>query len=271
MTSEASPSHARLVFTPVRALAATVTCAAVITALLAAAHVILHKFSAETLATFGACAWLLVTTLLLVFLYGEESRLARELRTARVGSEIARTQAIRRRKRAPWFARFTAPPHGFAALLVTEGDSVAAHETLSSGSPLFYGGALATLRKAVEADAARDEGEAALGESIRTLLELPDLHAPEVDHYRTHVLVKAILQLGDPLTARDVEADLGASPDDEVRMYALWLRTWFDLTSSSPEVDEGERRRAALMARNSGAVDLATRLLGEAKEDRAEA
>jgi hypothetical protein len=180
---------------------------------------------------------------------------------------VARAQAVRRRNRTPWFSRFTAPPHGFAALLIAEGDPSGALDVLAKGSPLFLGGALATLRRVVEADAHRSDGEAALGRSIRELLELPSVGAVEADRYRVHVLVKAILELGDPLTARDVEGDLGASPDEDVRLYAAWLRTWFDLdTSTSAPLAEGERSRAALLARNAGALDLADRLNAQSSE-----
>ena len=74
----------------------------------------------------------------------------------------------------------------------------------------------------------------------------------EADLYRMHVLVKAILEQGDADTAIDLVEKLAASTDDDERVYAAWLRVWFDLdeqdadyrTSRSPRLrcalEEGE-------------------------------
>ena len=78
------------------------------------------------------------------------------------------------------------------------------------------------------------------------------------------MLARAVLETGDVLTARDLAFDFLAASDPDVRLYAEWLRTWFDLDDPALAVaSEGERRRAALHAVNAGARDLADKLAAE--------
>ena len=84
----------------------------------------------------------------------------------------------------------------------------------------------------------------------------------EADLYRTHVLVKALLQQGDPEGALELAHALEGSGDEEERIYAAWLRVWFDLEAAEDDegewrpLDEGELRRATLLARAHGADEL---------------
>jgi hypothetical protein len=93
----------------------------------------------------------------------------------------------------------------------------------------------------------------------------------EADLYRTHVLVKALLEQGDTDTAVEVAGDLeraaGRSQDEEQQLYATWLRVWFDLDAEAagyreawPALPEGQLRMAALMARAHGADRLVEKL-----------
>jgi hypothetical protein len=89
----------------------------------------------------------------------------------------------------------------------------------------------------------------------------------EADLYRTHVLVKALLEQGDAEGAGEVARELDASRDDEERVYVVWLRTWFDLDVNLPAADlpwpplsQGELRMAALLARAHGADKLVEKL-----------
>ena len=133
------------------------------------------------------------------------------------------------------------------------------------------------LRAVVTADLNRDSATtASLDESIRALRDAPRLGNREADLYRTHVLVKAVLERGDPQRALDLLPSLETSPDEEERVYAAWLRVWFDLegevlrtegeeTAVEAPLTVGELRLATLLARAHGAeklVDKARRASG---------
>jgi hypothetical protein len=130
------------------------------------------------------------------------------------------------------------------------------------------GGRLERLRSVVEADLERSTGTAIDLERCAELLgAMPLIGNREADLYRTHVLVKALLEQGDAERGLALAEQLAASRDDEERVYRIWLRTWFDTGGPNdgkgargPEVSEGELRRAMLLARAHGAGKLVERL-----------
>ncbi len=204
----------------------------------------------------------------------EDARLGRELRIAYAGTVTAREQAVRRRLRASWFSRLFMPPHGLAALLLASGDPESVLDLLATGSPLYLavlGQRLGHLRKVIAAGARAsvaasrtdDEDGEARSAALTELLATRELDtgAGDVTRFRAFVLARAVLEAGDVLTARELAFDFLASPDADVRLYAEWLRVWFDLDDPALAIaDEGERRRAALHAVNAGARDLAEKL-----------
>ncbi|HEX3772433.1 MAG TPA: hypothetical protein VHV30_16260 [Polyangiaceae bacterium] len=207
----------------------------------------------------------LAGALVLFFLLrSEESRLARELRTARTGTAALRALVARRRVSQPIFARFVTTPLGTAAVLVADGDRDGALDLLVKTPLLMRGGRLDALRAVVDADVLRGDGAAGLARCISVLRELPPFDNHEADVYRTHVLVKAILARGDAEVAFEVGAKLGESPDDEDRLYATWLRVWYELDADKesgwPALGDGDLRMATLLARAQGADDLVTKL-----------
>jgi hypothetical protein len=218
--------------------------------------------------------------IVLTLLRSEEARLARELRTARTGTSIARGMAARRRQRAPFFARLFSTRLGEAALLLADGDRSAAVEAMAKGSILMQGGRLDRLREVVDADAERAAGAPAdLERCVQRLRAMRPTGHRETDLYRLHVTVKALLELGDAEGALDLVQQLEASTpgDEEARVYEAWLRVWFDLDAppeAPPEteepadapprgapraggpLDEGTLRLATLLARAQGAEKL---------------
>ena len=84
----------------------------------------------------------------------------------------------------------------------------------------------------------------------------------EADLYRTHVMVKALLEQGDPEGGLELYRSLAGTKDDDERVYATWLRVWFDLEAGAddgddwPVLSEGELRMAMLLARTHGADKL---------------
>ena len=196
----------------------------------------------------------------LALLRAEESRLARELRTARTGTPLIRDMVIRRRQNLPIFLRVATTTLGSAAVLLAEGDRSAALDALSANSPLMRGGRLRFLREVIEADADRASASlAGLSRCIATLRAMDRIGNAEADRYRTHVLAKAVLQQAADGLALEIANELATATDEEERIYAVWLRVWFDL----PGVDglsDGELRLAALLARTHGAEDLTKKL-----------
>jgi hypothetical protein len=204
----------------------------------------------------------------LVILRAEEARLSSELRTARTGSPVLRGMAAQRRERAPLVARMFATRLGVAAVLLADGDEVTARQQLHGASPLAQGGRLDELRAVVDADFDRATGTSAgLERCIRHLRETQRTGNREADLYRTHVLVKAVLEEGATETALELAAELAGSSDSEERLYATWLRAWFDLDNVAsdvhwPPLGEGELRLASLVARAHGAERLVAELEG---------
>lgn len=193
-------------------------------------------------------------------LRGEEARLSRELRSARTGTPTLREQALRRRRGAPFWSRWFSPTLGTAALLLAEGDAPNARVRFDASPWLFRFGTIARLAEIVEADLDRAQGgAAALEDAIARLLKMPPLEHAEADRYRVHVLVKAILEQGDVAVARALADELALGPDEELRVYLVWLRAWFDL-DHLPSPSEPEVRLARLLARSHGADELVAKL-----------
>src|SRR5579883_2187194 len=163
-----------------------------------------------------------------VTLRAEELRLARELRTARTGTSALRTLVAGRRAGRSLWTRLLSTQLGQAAVLLADGDRSQALDVLAGGSPLMRGGRLERLRAVVEADLER-AGGGATGQRacIERLRALPRVGNREADLYRTHVLVKASLELGDRPAGEALASDLRASRDDEERIYIVWLGAWF--------------------------------------------
>jgi hypothetical protein len=214
---------------------------------------------AITTAVFGVFLWLV--------LRGEELRLARQLRVARTGSSAIRAM-VTRRGHGSGLTRLFSTRVGVAAVLLADGERAAALALLRRGSPLLRGGRLDGLHRVLEADLERAlEAKANLERAIERLAALPPIGNREADLYRTHVLVKAVLELGDPDKALEVADALQRSEDGEERVYVLWLRTWFELDGKQsgrdrvwPAPSEGELRMATLLARAHGAEKLVERL-----------
>lgn len=221
-----------------------------------------------SLSTVLATACAIVAGLLWMTLRAEELRLARELRTARSGTVALRAMVADRRNRVPSLARLLSTKLGTAAVLLADGDRSDALEMLERDSPLMQGGRLRELRGIVAADVERAAGtSAALDRCVRQLRAMSRIGNREADLYRTHVLVKALLEQGDADAALQVARELEASQDDEERVYVAWLRTWFDLDLESSgdsqswrTLSEGELRMATLLARAHGAEQLVEKL-----------
>lgn len=206
--------------------------------------------------------------LVLVILRAEEARLSSELRTARTGSPVLRAMAAQRRDRAPLVARLFATKLGVAAVLLADGDAATARLQLHGASPLAQGGRLDQLRAIVDADLDRATGTpAGLVRSTQQLRELAPIGNREADLYRLHVLVKAVLEGGATDVALELAQGFAVSSDPEERLYATWLRAWFDLDTVAsdltwPPIEEGELRLASLVARAHGAQSLVAELEG---------
>jgi hypothetical protein len=213
--------------------------------------------------------------LLLGTLRAEESRLARELRVARTGTPALRESTLARRDRAPFFARILSTQVGFAAILLAEGDPAGATSALAAASALTRGGRVDALRAVVEADIERASGAPeARAACIERLRHAEAFGNRQADLYLLHVLSKAVLEQADAAAAYDLARDLLQAPDDDRRVYATWLRVWFDLDRaeggpesgaaegrpSLPAPEEGDLRLATLVARAQGADSLVTKL-----------
>jgi hypothetical protein len=223
--------------------------------------------------TLGSFAWLIVTftaveaVVVFAVLRAEEARLARELRTARTGTAVLRGMVVKRRQQTPLLMRLFSTRLGSAAVLLQSGDSDAALDAMAAGSALMRGGRLDALRAILDADAEGATGTSVgLERCVQRLRAMQPLGNREADLYRTHVLVKALLQQGDPEGALELAHALEGSGDEEDRIYAAWLRDWFELEAAEGDekpwgpLDEGELRRATLLARAHGADELVERL-----------
>jgi hypothetical protein len=219
-------------------------------------------------------ALLVALALVWLSLRAEESRLARELRTARSGSAELRALTLRQRRQMPFLSRLCATRLGAAAVLLADGDVEGAHDELRANVLLGRGGRLDWLRSVVEADEARASGTAAgLDRCIQILRSLPRSGNREADLYRTHVLVKAVLQRGDVERAQTMVPELELSADEDERLYGVWLTVWFEgegeegvpyRGQTGPDegagIPEGDLRMATLLARAQGADKLVERL-----------
>jgi hypothetical protein len=234
----------------------------------------------ETLAAPLVLAAVAASLVLLFLLRAEESRLSRELRTARTGTPVLRSLVARRRVALPILARFATTTLGTAAVLIADGDRDGALDRMAKTTALMRGGRLDVLRAIVEADLRRGDGTtASLARCVSELRAMPPIDNREADLYRLHVLVKAILARGDGQAAFELATELASAVDDEARIYATWLRVWFelDLEESAadgdgdgdantdqgepwPALSEGDLRMATLLARAHGAEDLVTKL-----------
>jgi hypothetical protein len=259
-----------LIATPARWLFSTAALVAAfviaVEAYVGLAH--LHR----TLASFArliALVAVAVTALVRAILRAEESRLARELRTARTGTAVLRGLVARRRGQMPLVARLFSTKLGLAAVLLADGDREGALEVLGVGAPLMMrGGRLDRLRAIVDADLERATGASAgRARCVEELRAMDPLGNREADLYRTHVLVKALLEQGDPDGAVEVLGALEPSPDEEQQLYVAWLRVWFDLDAEAadyrhawPALAEGQLRMATLLARAHGAEKLVEKL-----------
>ena len=237
--------------------------------------------SDRTLASYAvplALGCALVAVLVLALLRAEESRVARELRTARTGTDALRSLVLRRRSQAPFFARLFSTGLGTAAVCLAEGDSAGAIDAMRVGSALMRGGRLDALAEVVDADVERCRNNSvSLERCVQRLRAMSPLPNREAELYRLHVLVKALLQQGDDDCAAELVEELekgavaGEGPgdndgtaDDDRRMYATWLRVWFDMdapegdyrTAGAQPIAEGDLRMAALVARSQGAEKL---------------
>ncbi|MCL2448849.1 MAG: hypothetical protein FWD17_07880, partial [Polyangiaceae bacterium] len=222
----------------------------------------------------GSLAWLFVpfgaveSVVAWALLRSEESRLTRELRTARIGSAALRAMTVQRREAMPFFARPFATGVGAAAVRLADGDREGAAEALRRVSPLMRGGRVDALRALALADLERSQRTtAALDRVIARLQATPALGHREADRYRTYVLVKTVLERGDDETALELARDLARSPDDEQAIYGVWLRVWFDLDDDPgaadepwPPLGEAQARLATLAARAHGAERLIGKL-----------
>jgi hypothetical protein len=243
-------------------------CAAVISVGFAAAlqGSLSFMHSTETIASYkGALATAIAVAALLLFwlLRAEESRLARELRTARTGTAALRGMVAGRRQQQPFFARLFSTKLGTAAVLLAEGERAAALDLLAAASPLMQGGRMSELKRVVELDTERAGGTAeGLDRCIRELGEREPIGNREADLYALHVLVKAVLQRGEGDVAVDLVQRLERSHDEEERLYVTWLQAWFDLDTgdAGQGASEGEVRLAALLARAQGAEKLVEKL-----------
>jgi hypothetical protein len=283
---ERPPTKARDPGSPLLAQRGAISAALLLAAYFLVSRLVFARLHIQTQGT--GSAWIslmdgaLIVSLaaLWLTLRGEESRLARELRTARTGSAELRALALRQRQKQPFLARLCTTHLGTAALLLADGDADEAHRELKKSSLLGRGGRLEILRQAVEADELRATGSPAdLVRAIDRLGALPSTHNREADLYKTHVLVKAVLQKGDAERAQELCAELERSPEEDERLYSVWLVVWFeggDGTSEAPPRQgrdpegvgnreaapgetafaEGDLRMATLLARAQGADKL---------------
>jgi hypothetical protein len=208
---------------------------------------------------FVACA--AEALLVLALLVGEESRLGRELRMARTGTAILRGISARGRQQQPWLTRMFSTGLGTAAVLLADGNRSGALDALAAVTPWMHGGRLDALRAVVEADLDRATGTShSRDRCIQRLRTRSRMGNREADRYAIHVRVKATLERGDADVALELATRLTAAEDEDERLYATWLRVWFDLDSESdgdwPPLVDGHARLAALVARAQGADEL---------------
>jgi hypothetical protein len=173
----------------------------------------------------------------------------------------------------PFLTRWSSSCLGTAAVLLADGDRDGALDALRAASVFMRSGRIEKLRAVVEADLERHAGTpASLQRTVQRLREAPLVGNREADLYRVHVLAKAVLERGDDETAVELASEWGESTDDDVRVYATWLRVWFDLDVEQTEAEredghaarealsEADIRLAMLAARAHGAESLVAKL-----------
>lgn len=212
-----------------------------------------------------ATACVAESTIVLVLLRAEESRLVRALRVARKGTPLLRAMIARRRRQGTLLGRLLSTDLGLAAVLLADGDETRARDVLAAEPPWMDVGRLGGLRAVVFADAERTSGTpGALRRCIERLVAAPPMGNREADLYRTHVLVKAVLEEGAIEAAHELATRLSMSRDDDERVYGTWLRVWFDLDLEEngdwPLLADDDRRLALLLARSHGAGKLVDKL-----------
>jgi hypothetical protein len=139
----------------------------------------------------------------------------------------------------PFLARWSSSKLGAAAVLLADGDREGAIDALAAASVLMRGGRLDRLRAIVDADLERKAGTAAgLERCVQRLRQATPVGNREADLYRVHVMVKAVLEQGDGVAAVELATSLGRSADDDERVYATWLRVWFDLDGEGGDAGE---------------------------------
>jgi hypothetical protein len=223
----------------------------------------------ESFASMIAVTCTLGAAWLWAMLRAEELRLARELRTARTGTSTLRAMVAPRRQQGPALWRLLSTKLGTAAVLLADGDRQGALYALARSSPLMRGGRLEKLSAVVDADVERAVGTpVSLDRCVERLRLMPRIGNREADLYRTHVLVRALLERGDAESALALAGELETSRDDEERVYLAWLCTWFDFDAAAehvgpgPDLSEGQLRMATLLARAHGADKLVEKLEG---------
>ncbi|HSY23116.1 MAG TPA: hypothetical protein VK841_13410 [Polyangiaceae bacterium] len=282
-----------VVATPARVAACTAIFGCAFAALVRAYVTLSHsQASAAALVAVVVLFCSVTAAIFAAILRAEEARLGRELRTARTGTTVLRSMLGRRRQQVPILGRLFSTPLGTAANLVADGDPAAATLALAGIPAFMQGGRADRLRAVVEADIDRAKGTAAGRDRvIAELRAMPRIGHREADLYRLNVLVKAILERGDDEAGEILASELESSRDEEERMYAAWLRVWFELDAPSdpteagtgaeagasadagtrtevkaeatrawPPLDEGQARLAALVARAQGAEQLVDKL-----------
>ncbi len=271
VASTARPSEALVATAPRWAATSAGLVAASLVAVAAWLGFTHAPFAAAPFERVFVVALVVVPLLVVALLRAEEARLARDLRTARTGSPVLRGLVVRRRQEMPFLARWAATNLGTAALLLADGDREGAVAALASASRILRGGRIETLRALVDADLERNTRTAAgLDRCVQALRAAAPTGSREADLYRVHVLVKAVLERGDDVTAEELASELGAAPDDEQRVYATWLRVWFEFdalegsegseNASVRGLSEGDVRMALLAARAHGAERLVDKL-----------
>jgi len=191
----------------------------------AAVALVLFTHSARPLSSFVtpiAIAGAIGSLLLFVLLRAEESRLARELRTARAGTSVLRGLIASRRQQLPFFARICSTQLGLAAVLLADGDRDGALDALATASRLMRWGKLERLRAILDADLERSTGTSVgLERCVQRLRSMAPIGHREADLYRIHVLVKAVLAQGDGDVGFEVASELGALDDRPARATSV--------------------------------------------------
>ncbi|MFO0678269.1 MAG: hypothetical protein U0169_17160 [Polyangiaceae bacterium] len=201
-----------------------------------------------------------LSLLFVALLVAEDARLNRELRLACDGTSTLRQMALGRRGKQPFFVRLLTTHLGSAALLLAEGDDVAAGDAIVRETPFVAFGRMERLKRVVEADLSRARKTAASRDSALELLSgIRPFENRAADVYRAFVLTRTLLEGADRDGADRTAREFGRSPHTTVRTLAVWLHVWFDLDGTDAPSD-ADLRIAALFARNHGAQALVEKI-----------